>query len=90
MATTTFQADNGTEYESSPATLGGGGQGTVQVGRRRPDGGAVAIKRIVNGAARGSDANRELQIALRLGQQPPQRLLAPLTWAVGEEDRRAA
>lgn len=86
MATTTFQADDGAEYEILSDALGRGGQGTVHVGRRRGDDGAVAIKRILGGATRGPDRNRELQIALKLGQRPPQRLVAPLTWAVDGED----
>ncbi|GAB3435068.1 serine/threonine-protein kinase [Flindersiella endophytica] len=86
MITTTCQADDGHQYEFSLATLGHGGQGTVHTGRRRADRRAVAIKRIVGGAMRGPDANRELQIALKLGQQAPGHLLAPLTWSVAGDD----
>lgn len=84
--TSTFQADDGHEYEILSAPLGAGAQGAVKRGRRTADDCPVAIKRITDGAGRGPEANRELQIALKLHQQDSQHLLAPLSWAVDDAD----
>lgn len=46
----------------------------------------MAIKRITGGAGRGPEANRELQIALKLRQQDSQHLLVPLTWTIDGAD----
>ena len=79
--TRTFQADDGHEYEILLDTLGAGAQGAVRRGRRVADDCPVAIKRITDGAGRGPEANRELQIALKLHQQDSQHLLVPVAWA---------
>lgn len=84
--TSTFQADDGHEYEISSDTLGVGAQGAVRRGRRGADDRPVAIKRITNGAGRGPEANRELQIALKLHRQDSQHLLVPLSWAIDDVD----
>jgi hypothetical protein len=84
--TSTFQADDGHEYEILSDTLGAGAQGAVRRGRRGADDRSVAIKRITGGARRGPEANRELQIALKLHQQDPQHLLVPLSWAIDDAD----
>jgi Protein kinase domain len=86
MATRTIPADDGNDYEVLPDVLGDGGQGSVHLGRRIATGDAVAIKRILGGARREPARNRELQIALKLGQQSPPHLLAPLTWLVDGDD----
>lgn len=84
-STNTFQADDGHEYEMAEEPLGTDGQGAVYRSRSS-DGTEVAIKRILNGANLGPEKNRELQIALRLGDASRQYLLAPLTWAVDGTD----
>lgn len=78
--TSTFQADDGHEYEILSDSLGAGAQGTVRRGRRVADDRPVAI------AGRGPEANRELQIALKLHWQDSQHLLVPLTWAIDGAD----
>ena len=47
-------------------------QGAVRRGQRIATTTPVAIKRIAHGAGRGPEANRELQIALKLQQQDSQ------------------
>jgi serine/threonine protein kinase len=84
--TSTFQADDGHKYEILSDSLGAGAQGAVRRGRRSADGRPVAIKRITDGAGRGPQANRELQIALKLHQHDSQHLLAPLAWAIDGAD----
>lgn len=85
MATSTFQADDGNHYEELSGALGSGGQGTVHRGRRAEDGTLVAIKR-VHDASPDIERNRELQIALKVGQRTTQHLLAPFTWAADGDD----
>lgn len=82
----TFQGDDGNEYEMARDPLGKGAQGAVYRGRRCSDDTEVAVKRIVDGADHRPENNRELQIALRLGEASRQYLLAPLTWAVDGTD----
>jgi hypothetical protein len=84
--TSTFKADDGHEYEILSDTLGVGAQGAVRRGRRGADDRPVAIKRITDGAGRGPEANRELQIALKLHRQDSQHLLVPLSWAIDDID----
>jgi serine/threonine protein kinase len=84
--TSTFQADDGHEYEILSDSLGAGAQGAVRRGRRVADDYPVAIKRLTDGAGRGPEANRELQIALKLHRQDSQHLLVPLTWAIDGAD----
>lgn len=84
--TSTFQADDGHEYEFLSDTLGAGAQGAVRRGRRAADDCPVATKRITDGAGRGPKANRELQIALKLHQQDSPHLLVPLSWAIDDAD----
>jgi hypothetical protein len=84
--TSTAQASDGNDYEVLPDSLGSGGQGSVHRGRRPADGSHVAIKRIAGEAGRGGAGNRELQIALKVGQQTRQHLLAPLAWAIDGDD----
>lgn len=86
MATRTFHADDGNEYEVLSDVLGEGGQGSVHLGRHISTSVAVAVKRILGGARHRPARNRELQIALKLGQQHPSHLLAPLTWSVDGHD----
>jgi serine/threonine-protein kinase len=76
-----FLASDGHRYVISRTCLGSGGFGSVYVGRR-DDGGEVAIKRL----SHSPPNNRELEIAIKLGEQRAPYLLAPVAWARQRRD----
>jgi len=80
-----FTASDGQDYQILPADLGHGGFGAVSAGQRA-DGAEVAIKRVVGAATRGRAGERELDIALKIGQEPVAYLLAPYAWAYQGDD----